>query len=124
MLDEAQQAVVDTYRAGSCIRRPSPDRRAADGGLYHKGWEIRFYAATAGDVERIVGLMADAGLRAGRPYPKRRRWVVPLYGRRQVDTVMTWAADVAARYVSVDLGPRLDHDVSADDATDEGPQPS
>jgi len=42
-------------------------------------------------------LLADAGLRAGRPYRKRRdAWIVPLYGHRAVDQVLAWV-DEAAR---------------------------
>lgn len=101
-----ERLVADAFRSGSCVRRPHPGRRERDGTAYHKGHEIRFYATSEGEALLLARSITAAGLRAGRPYLKRAgRWIVPLYGREQVDRVLTWVgatATAAGRSVSSD----------------------
>jgi hypothetical protein len=92
-LSPVQLRVVGAYRSGACLRRPIERRKELDGPRYRKGWEVRFYVGTQDEAALLAEALADAGLQAGRPYRKRpTRWIVPVYGRREVDLLLEWAA--------------------------------
>jgi hypothetical protein len=90
-LNRSQQAVVRLFREGACIRVPREDRLAEGSDRYKKGWEIRLYVSQLG-VERARTVLKRAGIEPGRAYHKSpNRWIVPVYGRDQVETVLSWA---------------------------------
>jgi hypothetical protein len=90
-LKRSQQAVVRLFREGACIRVPREDRLAEGSDRYKKGWEIRLYVNKLG-VERACTVLKRAGIEPGRAYLKSpNRWIVPVYGRDQVETVLSWA---------------------------------
>lgn len=87
----AERAALGAFRNGGCVRKPRDERRDEGHRSYKKGWEVRFYADSEEDASRICKVLADSGLRPGRPYEKRaRRWIVPLYGRDAVAKLLSW----------------------------------
>lgn len=62
------------------VRKPREDRARAEGWeTYKKGWEIRF-RVHPDDVGFVQSLISHAGYRPGRPFTKRARLIVPVYG--------------------------------------------
>jgi len=51
---------------------------------YSNDDELRFSAPTEKGCEKIVELLDDHGVAAGRPFPTGRGWVVPVYGKETV----------------------------------------
>lgn len=76
----ALKALAAIFKERGVIRRPSLTRAGRSGGLYHKGYEVRFPMRSAEDAARVEGLLRKAGLKPGSPYRKRRLVVVPVYG--------------------------------------------
>jgi hypothetical protein len=98
--------VVDLYRRGpGGVRAPDQERRKEGPRRYKKGWEVRF-AVTAEAIDEASGLLERAGLKSGAPFRKsRRQWIVPVYGRGNVQRFLTWAEEAGGPARSV--RPRL-----------------
>lgn len=52
------------------------------------GWEIRLSLPTRKEAEGVRGSLRKLRLKAGRLFAKHDRYVVPLYGRRQVESFL------------------------------------
>ncbi|MBI5363126.1 MAG: hypothetical protein HZA53_08100 [Planctomycetes bacterium] len=67
------------------VRQVDPKRRAKDGQLYKKGYEVRFVVPTLVQAYAIQRLLRETGFEPGRPYAKHSRLVQPAYGRDVVE---------------------------------------
>lgn len=72
------------FRRNGYVRRPNPDRRAAEPREYKKGYEVRLVADSKAELKEIKRLLLAAGLEPGRPFAKANQWRQPLYGREAV----------------------------------------
>jgi len=62
---------------------PDPALRKDFQETYKRGYEIRL-SASPDELAQLHRLLARAGYTPGKHFPKRRRLVVPLYGKEQV----------------------------------------
>lgn len=67
------------------LRQPNIARRKSEKARYRKGWELRLVLRDEAALAAAQRLVEDSGLKAGRPFIKHSRWVLPLYGRKTVD---------------------------------------
>ncbi len=65
---------------------------------YKKGYEIRFSCRGQDECEEIVLALTALGLKAGRPYPKVHRTIIPVYGKEQTERLLQL----------MDKGPQVD----------------
>ena len=79
--------LIELVERNAYIRQPNAERRKLEKTNYKKGWEVRLVLRNEAEVEVARRLLEKSGLKAGRPFPKARQWVLPLYGRRMVDLV-------------------------------------
>lgn len=49
------------------------------------GWEIRLSMPSKREADKVRTLLKKVPLRAGKTFEKHKRFVIPLYGRRQVE---------------------------------------
>ena len=69
----------DAYEFHGYLRIKMDHRR---GGM-RTGWEVRLLADNRTAAGRLTQALAAIGLESGTIYPKRRAWVVPVYGFEQ-----------------------------------------
>ena len=86
---KAEALLIERFLRGGCVRTPNPARRKAVSKAkrrkYKKGYEIRFVTRTATELRRLQKLLAEAGLKFGKPYRKARQIIQPVYGRQSVE---------------------------------------
>lgn len=91
----SQRRAAELFLRGGCVRRPNADRRPEGHRIYKKGWEVRFYAGTRAEAIEAEKILERAGLQPGRPYRKRPTlWILPVYGREQVERFLAWVDEV------------------------------
>jgi len=66
------------------LRIPDEARRRQTPEEYKRGYELRFRARGHSELKDIRSLLRAVGIRAGRPYLKRGRPVLPIYGANRV----------------------------------------
>ena len=82
---EVVEQLAVFFRRNGYVRRPNPDRLAAEGYKgYKKGDEVRLVADSRAELRAIRRLLRAAGFDPGRPFAKARQWRQPLYGRNAV----------------------------------------
>lgn len=90
-LTTPQRRAAELFSRGGCVRRPNDDRRSEGHRVYKKGWEVRFYVGSKAEAAEAGRILRRAGLVAGRAYYKRPAlWILPLYGRDQVERFLAW----------------------------------
>ncbi len=67
-------------------RKSPPDREEHPN--THRGYEIRFSALHAAERDEILTLIALAGFKAGRPFPKGPCWRIPVYGKAATEELL------------------------------------
>jgi len=73
-----------------CFRFPRQDLRQKLGQRYKKGWEARFVLESVTELLEVGRLVRRLGLRPGRSYRKRNKWVQPIYGEHAVKCLSSW----------------------------------
>src|SRR3990172_9091139 len=73
-----------------CFRFPRQDLRQKLGQRYKKGWEARFVLESVTGLLEVGRLVRRLGLRPGRSYRKRNKWVQPIYGEQAVKCLSSW----------------------------------
>jgi hypothetical protein len=81
---EAIARLAEYFRRNGYVRLPSFDRRAAESRQYKKGYEVRFVANSAPELQTIRQLLKAAGFPLAKPFVHSRQWRQPLYGREAV----------------------------------------
>jgi hypothetical protein len=81
----AEALLVGLFLRNGYVRSPSETRRDREGREYKKGYEVRLVLNTREELAQARRLLAQAGLRAGRPFAKHRRIVQPIYGREALE---------------------------------------
>jgi hypothetical protein len=74
-------------RRNAYVRQPNARRRRTEGTKCKKGWEVRIVLKDEADIDFAHGLLNRSGVKAGRPFAKHRRWVIPVYGRAMVELI-------------------------------------
>lgn len=93
-LTSAQREVVEAFRKNGYVRAPKSDRLTEAHGAYKKGWEVRFPVRSTSEAEALRDSLREAGLEAGKEFAKTKtRWIVPVYGRKQVQRLLDWAQE-------------------------------
>jgi hypothetical protein len=91
----AERALSEWFSHGGCIRVPNTDLRTAKSKAkrrkYKKGYEIRFVARTPADLDRLRMLLAEAGMKAAKPYRKGRQIVQPVYGKKLLERFQSFS---------------------------------
>ncbi|MDP2182894.1 MAG: hypothetical protein Q8K99_10060 [Actinomycetota bacterium] len=73
------------FQRNGYVRRQNPGRVAGEGWTrYKKGDEVRLVVGSEVDLQRLRGLLSQAGFRPGKAYVQGSGWRQPLYGRKQV----------------------------------------
>ena len=81
-MKRSEKKLVELFLRNGCLRYPSDERQEQDGHQkYKKGYEIRWTAMNAQEYELIAALLSETGFVAGKPYPKRKRTILPVYGK-------------------------------------------
>lgn len=78
------------YLERGCCRVPDPARRRDAPRDYKKGYEVRLVLETDRQARRARWLVERAGLTAGKAYDKGSRVVLPVYGRKSLETFEYW----------------------------------
>lgn len=52
---------------------------------YKKGYEVRLIARSEAELADLMAALSAFGFRAGRAFLKAKQWVLPLYGRVEVE---------------------------------------
>ncbi len=76
--------LAEMFAKNGCIRAPDPQRRKAEAGEYHAGYEIRLVADDKQALKELRSMLASIKLKPGREFKKGKRLVVPIYGKEQV----------------------------------------
>jgi hypothetical protein len=74
-------------RRNAYVRQPNTKRRRREKTKYKKGWEVRIVLDDETEINFAQGLLDRSGVKAGRPFAKHRRWVIPVYGRTMVELI-------------------------------------
>lgn len=103
------EAILSRFLMGGsgCLRLPNRDKAETLGHeRYKKGYELRFSCGTEEDVRLVIQALGEAGCHSGRSYVKRNRIILPVYGRRQVEILLTllFPPDHPARTASAGEG--------------------
>ena len=70
-------------------RIPDTKRQKAESSQsYKKGYEIRFVATDEAEIEQIEDMLSALDIRSGSPFAKANQWIVPVYGREQVEEIL------------------------------------
>ena len=73
-----------SFRHNGYMRKPNPDRRAAEPHEYKKGYEIRLVADSLAELRTIRRLLRAAGFKPPAAFAKAKQWRQPIYGREAV----------------------------------------
>lgn len=85
--------LIAFFRRNGCVRLVDEERREKLGQKYKKGYEVRLTANSKEELETMRQLLAQSGLKPGKPYKKRRQFVQPVYGKAAVDWFTSRAGD-------------------------------
>lgn len=80
----AAEQLAHYFDRNGVLRAPNPDRRKQDGASYHQGYEIRLVAFNEVEAAQILRSLKVLRIKAGRPFAKVHRTMIPIYGREQV----------------------------------------
>lgn len=70
-------------------RLPSEKRQKKESSQsYKKGYEVRFVASDKAEIKQIQEMLEALDMKGGKPFPKASQWVVPVYGRAQVEEIL------------------------------------
>lgn len=82
----ARDVIVDAFQQGGCARIRDLAKRELHTSLkYKKGYEIRLPVSTTEEKLTLLEALELLGFRAGKPYPKHRQFIIPIYGKQQVE---------------------------------------
>lgn len=79
-----QRELVAYFIRNGVLRVADRSRRARQGREYHKGYEIRLVAFNRKELQRMRDLAYREDFTLGEAYENVNRWVLPLYGKRNV----------------------------------------
>ncbi len=77
---EATRLLREVYEQHGYIRLKMDTRRQSS-----RSWEIRLWADSAQDARQLSTALAALDMTSGKPFAKRKGFIVPLYGRDQVE---------------------------------------
>lgn len=77
---EATRLLREVYERHGYIRLKVDTRRQVN-----HSWEIRLWADSADDARQLSAALAALDLTSGKPFAKRKGFIVPLYGKDQVE---------------------------------------
>lgn len=83
-------ALVQFYRRNGYMRVPNEALREDAPREYKKGYEIRLIARSQRELTAMRRMIRQVDLRPGKPFPKHKQWVQPIYGRDAMDLFTTW----------------------------------
>ena len=83
--EKHEKLVVDLFHRNGYKRSPVEDRLEEDSQVYKKGWEIRFAVFNAKELKGLLKSLTELGFDYGKPYAKKKRTIVPIYGRKRVE---------------------------------------
>ncbi len=81
---QTDRRLREIYHRNGYMRFPKMDRRREEKTNYKKGWEVRLVVKSDEELERVRRMLAQAGLKPGRPFKKARQWALPVYGKQAV----------------------------------------
>jgi len=89
------------FRRNGYVRRQNRSRVKNEGfQSYKKGDEIRLVANSSDELTEIRHLLAQAGIKAGRPFRKSNQFRQPIYGREQIAFFLSAVAENKQRQPS------------------------
>ena len=77
---QAARLLAAAFQRNGCFRLPPSGKSGAT----HKGYEARLFAATKSELVRLRRCLILAGFKPAKPWPKRKQFVQPLYGKKPV----------------------------------------
>ncbi len=85
----AKKLVLEHLAANAYLRWRSADKQIEQTSKnYKKGYEFRFPVDTKASAKRLTQALEVLGIYAGRPFPKHRQFIVPVYGCSQVERLI------------------------------------
>jgi hypothetical protein len=82
---QAVQLLAEFFHRNGYVRRQNPQRFKREGSQkYKKGFEVRLVAGSKSELALIRRALRKVGFRRGKPFPKGKQIIQPLYGREQV----------------------------------------
>jgi hypothetical protein len=82
--------LVEFYQRNGYMRVPNLALRTDAPRDYKKGYEVRLVAKSQRELSAIRRLLKLVELRPGKPFPKHKQWVQPIYGRDALDLFQSW----------------------------------
>lgn len=80
----AKRRLAAWFNEHGCTRSaPDPKLRKEHSKTYKRGYEVRL-SAHPEELSNLSALLHRTGFKPGTPFPKGNRFVVPLYGKEQV----------------------------------------
>lgn len=80
--------LAEYVRANSYARVPNVERQDEGWNAYKKGYELRIVVKTQNDIKTLRRLLLDAGINPGKAFRKARQWVLPVYGKQAVKSLV------------------------------------
>jgi hypothetical protein len=82
--------LADYLRANSYARVPNASRREEGYEAYKKGYELRIVVKSQMDLKKVKSLLRDVGITPGKAFRKAQQWVLPVYGKDAVSTLLKY----------------------------------
>lgn len=80
--------LAEYVRANSYARVPNAERQDEGWNAYKKGYELRIVVKTQNDIRKVRRLLLEAGINPGKAFRKARQWVLPVYGKQAVKSLV------------------------------------
>ena len=84
---DAIRIIKKYYSKGGRIRHRIQERflRESRKQKYKKGFEIRIKIANDAEYQELTQALSICDIKPGRPYAHHMHWVLPIYGKKQVE---------------------------------------
>ena len=98
---QAQALLAACFRRNGYLRLPIAARvkqakATKQKHVYKKGYELRLVANSTKELREIQSCLGQAGYKFGKAYAKSSQFVVPVYGKQQIDAFLTMVKTVPA----------------------------
>jgi hypothetical protein len=84
--EKALKTLAGYFQRNGCIRWVDPEMKEKLGyKKYKKGYEVRLVAQNEKELAALEKALKAAGFKHGKPYPKNKQTIIPIYGKEQVE---------------------------------------
>ena len=84
-VEKAARQLAQLFARNGCLRLPNIRRRKIEKRQYHAGYEVRLVASDEEELNLVRSCLRAVELRPGREFTKVNKFVLPIYGKAQVE---------------------------------------